>query len=294
MRTNYASDSQLEMTRLRQQLAEMRKRVNRVINLMKRLSDLDQNRAVNLFKIKGALRQIMQDAEGLDGLAERLKDLRGWLAVYQEELKGLQQELQNRFGTELEKELQKRGLSLSGHYPELKSGLFTIELDFDKWQAILWYGPKQERLTQCALSPSEVAKAIDNLRRRLGSQLSEKEFLQRLQSAYQRALISTGGKEGDRVPIIKVLSELAYLLQEPRFYQDPRREHYKGYSRADFSYDLFRVRHSETSGLFHRKLRLVVATRALTRRRQDFLWVPDDETGKGTVYSHLQFEEATS
>lgn len=202
--------------------------------------------------------------------------------------------MQQRFGTELEKELQKRGLSLSGHYPELKSGLFTIELDFEKWRSTLWYGPKQEHLTQCALSLAEIAKAIDNARGRLGSQLSNVDFLERLQNAYQRVLIITGSKDGDRAPIIKVLSELAYLLQEPRFHRDPRREHYKSYSRADFSYDLFRVRHSEAGNLFKQELRLVVATRAHTTRRPDFLWVPDDETGNGTVYSHLQFEEAKS
>jgi len=282
------------MTRLRQQLSEVQKQTNRVANLMKQLSELDQNRAANLRKIKDTLRQMIQSVERLDRFAEWAKDLRGWLEGYQKELEAEQQEFHQLFGAKLEKELQGQGLSLSGHYPELRSGLFTIELDFEKWCAMLWYGPKQERLTQCALSPIEVAKVTDDLRKQLGSQLSGEVFLQRLQNAYQRVLIITGSKDGDPAPIIKVLSELAHLLQEPRFHQDPKREHYKGYSRADFSYDLFRVHQSEPSDLFHRKLRLVVATRALTRRRQDFLWVPDDETGKGTVYSHLQFEEATS
>lgn len=281
----------MQLQQLSQQVQAIQKSANRLAALMKQLSKLEQNRAANLRKIKDTLQQMTHVAAGLDGVAECAKNLRSWLEGYQTEIEGTQREFRSHFGIELERELQKQGLSLSGHYPELKSGLFTIELDFDKWQVILWYGPKQERLSQCGVSSVEVAKKISELRGQLGSHVNEEEFLKRLYRAYQRTLMSKGSKEGASVPIIEVLSEAAYLLQEPRFHQDPRREHYKGYSRADFSYDLFRVRRLEPSDLFRKKLHLVVATRAFTRRRRDFLWVPDDETGKGTVYSHLKFEE---
>lgn len=90
------------------------------------------------------------------------------------------------------------------------------------------------------------------------------------------------------MPIIKVLTELAFLLQNSHFHQDPRRENYESYSRADFSYDLFRIHRYQLSPL---KIQLKVATREYTRQRTDFLWIPDDENGRGTTYSHLLVEE---
>jgi len=182
------------------------------------------------------------------------------------------------------------GLSLSGQYPELKAGLFTIEIDFDRWKAVLWYGPKQERLGQLDLSVKKIASRIEKARQQLGSQLPEEELLLKLQEAYHRL---PSAKRGEPAPIIRVLSELSYLLQNSRFLQDPRRENYRSYSRADFSFDLFRIRKFQSSTLFPSKLQLTVATRAHTRRRSDYLWIPGKEDGNGTTYSHLQFEERT-
>jgi hypothetical protein len=128
---------------------------------------------------------------------------------------------------------------------------------------------------------------IEKAKKELGSGLNEEELLQRIHSAYYRVV---GGKRGEPAPIIEVLAELAYLLQSQKFRQDPRKENYRSYGRADFSYDLYRVRKYQSSNLS--RLRLNVATRIDTRRRANFLWVPDDESGKGTTYSKLVFEEA--
>lgn len=197
------------------------------------------------------------------------------------------------FGVELERILKEQGLSLTGNYPELKTWLFTIELDFAHGEATLWYGPKQERLSRCRLLPQLVAQEVNKQRKQLGSNLVKGDILPWLSQAYERARLMAGAK-GDEVPINEVLTEMAFLLQDNRFRRDPHRDNYRSYRRADFSYDLFRARigQTEQATLFGKRLRLITATRALTRRRQGFLWVPDDETGKGTVYSHLKFEEA--
>lgn len=145
--------------------------------------------------------------------------------------------------------------------------MFTLEVT--EGEVIIWYGPKQERLSRCHASPDKVAQRVAELRNRLGSPCSPEEFLSKLYDAY-RAI----AKDGEAVPITRVLAEVS-----------KRYNGYGGYSRADFSYDLYRVRDVASEWGLH----LVVATRAYTRRRSDFLWVPDDQTGKGTVYSHLKF-----
>ena len=42
------------------------------------------------------------------------------------------------------------------------------------------------------------------------------------------------------------------------------------------------------------EMSLVIATRAYTRRKSDFLWVPSNEKGDGTYISHLKFREVSS
>jgi hypothetical protein len=198
--------------------------------------------------------------------------------------------IRKKFGAQLEEELRKIGLSLSGQYPELKAGLFTIELDFDQWKAKLWYGPKQERLGECLFSPNKIISLIQEKRTQLGSQLPENELYEKLRKAYHRAVER---KHGEPAPIIKVLPEMSFLIQSSRFLQDPQKENYRSYSRADFSYDIFRLRRfqAKSQSLFPTHMRLTTATRAHTKKRSDFLWIPDDESGRGTTYSHLKFEE---
>lgn len=281
----------MDITQLLGEFNTFKKNIDLAVKLLKEISRLEQNQIENLPQLRARLTKLDEIIKQLGQGTAKSDALSNWANQYRRELTHTEEQVKKRFGLELEQELKNRGLSLSGQYPNLKAGLFTIELDFDKERVTLWYGPKQERLDQCRLSVAEAADRIEKVKQQLGSHLDEDEFLKKLQDAYSRA---TGSERSEPVPIIGVLSELAYLLQSPQFRQDPRRDNYKSYSRADFSYDLFRVRQSEPYALFDKRLHLVVATRAHTKQRRDFLWVPDDESGRGTTYSHLQFKEATS
>jgi hypothetical protein len=188
------------------------------------------------------------------------------------------------FATDLQRELDKQDLSLSGQYPELKVSFFTLVLNFAASDVSIWYGPKQERLAKCSLWPREVASRLQEIKGKLGSQVPAEEFQEKLREAYQR---NAPRFESRRVPIIQMLAEMAFQLQTSKFKTDPRADNYKGYGRADFSYDLFRMRHS----LLDRGLRLVVASRSYAAHPQDFLWIPESESVSGTVYSHLTFKE---
>ena len=265
------------------------KNVQSAIKLLRQIVQLDQNRKENLPKLRARVSKL-EEIRRLGQGESYVQELADWIDQYKSTIESEAEEIRKQFGAELEQELRQLGLSLSGQYPELNAGLFTIELDFDKGKTTLWYGPKQERLDQCPLSVNKIVIHLERARQELGSQLPEEELLEKLREAYYRAV---GTKRGEPVPIIRVLAELAFLLQGPRFLQDPKQENYKSYGRADFSYDLFRIRRFFLKHSRFSKIHLTIATRSYTRRRSDFLWVPDGENGEGTTYSHLRFEEGS-
>lgn len=281
----------MEVLQLATQIKGHKKDVDAVAKLLTEIARLDKERTQNLPKLKARLDKLYEHVGNLEQSAQVNRALRSWVDQYRQELVDVEETLKRRFGVELERELRKHDLVLSGQYPELKASLFTIELDFDALKCTIWYGPRQERLDQCRLSVGEVGKRLEKVKHQLGSGLDWDEFLAQLQRACSRVV---GSQAGEPAPIVEVLAELAHLLQSPRFRQDPRREYYRSYSRADFSYDLFQFRETALLTESGRRLHLVVATRAHTKRRRDFLWVPDDETGRGTTYSHLQLKEETA
>ena len=273
----------MDLKQILEDLTTLKKNISSTAKVLKEISGLEQNRIQNLPKLKVRLTKLDEIIKQFgQGIVYR-EVLFEWANQYKQDLLNSEEEVKKQFGIELEQELKKTGLSLSGQYPELKGGLFTIELFFDKGLITLWYGPKQERLAQCRLLSHEVASNVEKFRQHLGSHLDNDTFLKKLREAYFRA---TDTKQGEPSPISSVLAELAFLLQSQQFRNDPQQNNYKGYSRADFSYDLFRIRQA-----VNKNLHLTVATRAYTRRRQDFIWIPDNESGKGTTYSHMQFKE---
>lgn len=267
----------------------LKKDVDAVSKLLDEMARLDKDRSSNLPQLRARLDKLDEHLRSLETGPRVNRATRAWAEQYRRKLVDAEDALKKRFGAELDRHLRTQGLTLSGQYPDLKAGMFTIDPDFAAHKCTFWYGPKQERLDQCRLSVEEVASRLDKAKQQLGSSLDGDQFLAKLQRAYSRVV---GGHAVEPAPIVEVMAELAFLLQGQRFHQDPRREHYTSYSRADFSYDLFRYRESGLLDKGRERVHLAVATRAHTRQRRDFLWVPDDASGRGTTYSHLQIREA--
>ncbi len=78
------------------------------------------------------------------------------------------------------------------------------------------------------------------------------------------------------------------MIQGKKFRTDPVKSSYKEYGRVFFSYDLYRLKERAVDG---HELSLVTATRAYTRRRAGFIWIPSSERGDGTYISHVRFRE---
>jgi hypothetical protein len=217
--------------------------------------------------------------QGLPSVA-RHGDLRQWLAAYEKDLAEAGAWLQDIFGPELESALKEVGRPLSGHYPELKAGVFTIALDFSTYLTTLWYGPKQERLGQCPMWPATVSEKLTKIRYKLGGPVTADSFRIDLHEAYTSL---TEGKYSASVPIIQVLEAFASSKAGHLSQAGTAKGKSTSTKRADFSYNLFRF----AGPLIAAGLQLRVASLAHTRKRGDFLWVPDSESGRGTVYSHV-------
>ena len=267
---------------------DTKKTTDAVFRTLRQISRLDEDRAANFRQIQSRMARIRDLRGEMEPGSRQLDSLQAWLDEYANQLEEARGELGRRFGVGLEQRLGEMGRSLSGHYPELKTGLFTIELDFDRGHALLWYGPRQEQLGRYRLSPQEVANRVQKSEQNLGVELPVGDFLARLEEAW---LSCVEGKRSRKAPIIQVLFQLSFLLQTPNFRSDPRREYYRGYGRADFSYDLYRVQREAEQTWQRKGLHLAIATRSQTEQRARHLWIPESEDGRGSAYSHITFKE---
>lgn len=270
----------MDLEQVRQEIKGFKKDIDAANRLLQDIARLDKQRDGNLSKLQAYLTKLEKMLQTVGQASTSVNNVHNWLDTYRQELTAAQETIKKQFGAELECLLKEQGINLAGQYPRLKAGLFTIELDFDNERVKLWYGPQQEYLSQCSLAADKVAEQTLQAKKQLGSALQPEEFLARLQKAVSRVV---GNAPDQPAPIIQVLGEMAHLMQTSHFYTDPSRENFKSYSRADFSYDLFRIR--SVAGT---KFRLSTATRAQTRNRRDFLWIPNNEIGDGMTYSQIQ------
>ena len=162
-----------------------------------------------------------------------------------------------------------------------------IQADFGKKIGTIYWGP--EFIKKVRLSPSEIAKEIENFEKRLKNRPFElNSYLLLLERAYKRVLESYNYLPGEKVPIVEVLVELTFLLQDRKFRINPTKINFKEYNRIFFAYDLYRIKNSREAK--ERGLTLYIATFDSTKFKDKVLFVPDNER-EGTRYAYLAFEK---
>lgn len=278
----------MEVNQIIQELENYIKNSQIINKTLREIIKLDSNRDENLFKIKDLIKKANDKARNFKNGKFLWLELLN-LNEYETIINTLTDKKVSKFCNDLANVLLPLGINLSGQLPELKAGLFTIEIDMNSLKVNLWYGPKQENLGKLPFSTEKIFNKIRDLKNNLGTKLSEQQFIEKLHQAYYRV---SGTSSNQKAPIIKVMKELAFLIQDKKFDIDPTKDNYKSYSRMNFSYDLFLIR-NKFSKVSSCKLqpRLIVATREHTKKRSNFLWIPDNENGSGTVYSDIQFME---
>jgi len=259
-----------------------------IIKELKEIAKKDRERSKNILSLRKTVKRLRGLLADLADLGDSCRACEAWLEDYAAAIDETVRRSKGVLTAELVQSLERLGLKVEGHYPSLRVGLFTIELDIEQDRASIWYGPKKEFLGKSKSGAEAVTGFIDKARKDLGSRLPEQEYLTKLVQAYERVCKIPG----EPVLLKRVLPTLAFLLQDQRFYTDPRRDRFKSYTRADFSYDLFRIQRWQSKAASGKKVHLTVATRAQTARPSDYIWVPkDDKRPDGTNFAYIFIKE---
>ena len=183
-----------------------------------------------------------------------------------------------KFTTDLGRELEKEGFKVAGVYPRIEVLFYTIEIGD---RATIWWGPKMEKLATSPLSVQDTIAKLREVHRIITERpFNDEDYLRKLYDVYNKYIEESPDKSMG-VSIKHVISEL-----------------YGGYDakwgRVFLGYDIFRLK---TYRFDNKMLVPMTATRAYTRKAEDFIWVPADLDAHGTYVhggtyiSHIKFRE---
>ncbi len=223
--------------------------------------------------------------------AEVRSILTKWLEEERMRVEKDKEEFRFGFGQRLATGLEQSNLRLRGQLPVLRVGMFSLRLDFAQGRGQLFWGPEVERLKVLSrLVPEELVKVLVQWTNSLKENSEEPErLLKGIINAYHKVCLVQGVTVGGRVALLDVLGELVLAMQPKAFRANPAQENFREYPRFRFSYDLYRLKTSGELSKIEAKFKLHVATFDATTDKTKALWVPDNEEGEGTYYSHVSF-----
>jgi len=271
------------------------KEKNNIQNLLKVIKSIDKYQddpISNLYKIKQEMVKIekMLKQSKLDDFVK--KNIEQRIGGIKSKIPEWEENAKKTFGQNLENELRKVGFELRGHYPLFKVSFYTLKVDLENFKVSIWYGTEQEKLETCKSVPEDIAKKLKIIHDKITQRhFNDNEFLSKVYEAYKSSVYRQNKKLGDQISISDILFEYAFLIQDKKFRTNPIKDNYKEYGRVLFSYDLYRLKERRVN---NKELSLITATRAYTRRKSDFLWIPSNERGDGSYISHIKFREVKS
>lgn len=199
-----------------------------------------------------------------------------------------------KFGKQLRDAAEAAGVpfqQLGASPPTMRLDPFTVELDFKKGEAELSFSRLE--LATVPLDPDQILRERARLLASLETaDFEPAEYLKNVFEAYRRTLGSQGLKWGERVDLVELLPELAFLQQSERFRKDPTREAFKPYGKVRFAYDLARLRRARQ--LEHQGARLTLGTATLGSTRQKDRVIFLEEAGQGQYYLSIAFQGGPS
>jgi hypothetical protein len=164
-------------------------------------------------------------------------------------------------------------LITGGPRPEWRIGDITVVIG--PARAELRYA--REPVAFCRPTPAAITEAIPRARARLAARSrAPDELLPALAAAYDAVLGERGGRSGDRVLLVELRDQLG------------------GYTRAQFAWDLARLRRERRLAIGGRRLDLGIATGHATARRSRVVWI-ENEGGGGSYFASFRLipQEAT-
>ncbi|MCP2605224.1 hypothetical protein NLC29_03620 [Candidatus Aminicenantes bacterium AH-873-B07] len=275
----------MEIRFLREKISKLQKLSTTLSKLLLKYQNLENEPEKNCFILENIVFNIEKILKNLP--LDDKSEFETWLIEQKAKIEKLKEDFKFNFGNQLEKELKTKGLNIEWKYPYIYCGLYKILIDFEKKIGTIFWGP--EMLKKVRLSPPEIAKEIENFEKKLKNRPFElNSYILMLEKAYRRVLETHNYLAGEKAPIIEVLVELTFLLQDRKFRTNPTKNNFKEYNRIFFAYDLYRVKNSQEAK--NKGLTLYIATFDSTKFKDKVLFVPDNER-EGTRYAYLAFEE---
>ena len=153
-----------------------------------------------------------------------------------------------------------------GPRPEWRLGEVTFVVGPER--AELRYA--REPVGFAAPTADAIRKAVQRVRARLEARSrAPDELLPALAAAYQALLAQRGARTGDRVPLVELRDQL------------------EGYTRAQFAWDVARLRRERRLVIAGRRLDLGVATGHASAHRSRVVWI-ENEGGGGTYFASFR------
>ena len=264
-------------------LEATRRKTDAAVKALRKVKQLEKQAAKDATKLRAAIKAARKALEV--PLAGKSTDAIAWLNQVDRDLIQAESAASKRFATDLDAVLSKSGSRIGGHSPRLTWWFFTIEVG--DGAARIWYGPQIEEIKKTKLVAASVADVLLAARQKLEADgLDEQAFLDQLYESYLASRGPAVHPPPVHVPIAKVYMQLLVRRQPRTFFDDPFRRNLLPYPGMQFSFDLYRLKNR---GRGEEQLHLEAASRSLTRKKADSIWVPNDSSDKGVRYSHLYF-----
>ncbi len=216
----------------------------RMVELLKDIERMEKKLSDNVFPLREALNQAMSLPILTDDLKTHFDDL----------LKQTNNQIDRisaPFGRELASAFADKQLPFKGQYPQFDSGLFQIHLDKQQGRALIWYGPRQEKLAEVNHDVNAIVKALEQAPRQIESKFDGHKLAELMSQTFKEY-----GRKRYGIIHFMMLLTLEQSRRDRKFRENPLPQNAFKYERFQFSYDLYRFRDS---------LRTVIALKTATR-----------------------------
>lgn len=268
---------------------ELIKASGKITKLLNDYAKLKENPVDNVYIMEKKISELIKTTNSL--VEFNLKNrLINWLNQEKKEIENVKEEFRFAFGEKLKALFQSENRIIKGQYPILRIGFYTLVLNFEFGEAVLYFGPQIEKLrSKIPLEPEIVYQTIKKFDGELRKKkFDPKEFYLDLENAYKRRLSILNRSYGEKVLLVDVFDEYVFLKQSAQFLIDPRKENYREFSRVELAYFLYLFKKSEFG---QQPIHLYIATFDATTDKKQSIWIPDDEEGEGTYYGYMAIEK---
>lgn len=188
--------------------------------------------------------------------------------------------LRERLGRELKSACDAAGLAMrvvSREQPvEVRIPPFAVVIDFDRARAELRFA--KHPVGSCPADPEAIVAAIGKQKAALDGRFDAGDFFDRCLAAWKAARVVSGSAE--RVEILDFLPYLAVGVQRPKFKAEPTKANYASYTKAQFAYDVLRLRRQGGLTRNGHRMNLGVATGSSASQKKRVVYL-EDEDGNG-------------